>query len=230
MKKKIQRGILVALLMCVAFCVVGTSLAWLQDATTPVVNEFTPSDVTVNLTETGIDKDGKKSFDMIPGHYMDKDPKAWVDEDSEDCYLFVEVTETGGNVTVDGTTYDFDDFIDYEIDSAWTQLMTDVEGNALTGVYYIEFDSEGDDKTANVKGTQYALLAGGSNGDMQNMDPFVWKANQVLTKPTVTRDMMKALDAEGAVKPTLTFKAYAVQLYKTNNVEFTAAEAWALAK
>ena len=41
---------------------------------------------------------------------------------------------------------------------------------------------------------------------------------------------MEALDVEGAVKPTLTFTAYAVQLYKSNSAKFTPAEAWNLAK
>ena len=38
---------------------------------------------------------------------------------------------------------------------------------------------------------------------------------------------MNALDAEGAVKPTLTITAYASQLHKNATTEFTAAEAWA---
>ena len=59
---------------------------------------------------------------------------------------------------------------------------------------------------------------------------YTWADNQVLVKPTVTKADMEALNVEGAKKPTLTFAAYAVQLYKSNGVKFTPAEAWNLAK
>ena len=49
--------------------------------------------------------------------------------------------------------------------------------------------------------------------------------NQVTVKDTVTKKMMGELTEN--TQPTLTFTAYASQLYKSNGVEFTAAEAWA---
>lgn len=49
--------------------------------------------------------------------------------------------------------------------------------------------------------------------------------NQVTVKDTVTKKMMGELTEN--TQPTLTFTAYACQLYKSNGVEFTAAEAWA---
>ena len=67
------------------------------------------------------------------------------------------------------------------------------------------------DGTTNQIGTAYSVL----------------KDDQVTVLGTVTKADMEALNAEGAVKPTLTITAYASQLYKSAGVEFTAAEAWA---
>ena len=55
----------------------------------------------------------------------------------------------------------------------------------------------------------------------------VLAGNKVTVSGEITKEQMNALDAEGAVKPTLTITAYASQLYKSAGVKFTAAEAWA---
>ena len=49
--------------------------------------------------------------------------------------------------------------------------------------------------------------------------------DKVTVKTSVTKEDMKDLTAD--TYPTLTFTAYATQLYKSNNTEFTAKEAWA---
>lgn len=61
--------------------------------------------------------------------------------------------------------------------------------------------------TANI-GTAYSVLAG----------------DQVTVKDSVDETMMNSLTT--ANYPTLTITAYATQLYKSNGVEFSAAEAW----
>lgn len=101
----------------------------------------------------------------------------------------------------------FDSFMTYEMDDIWTKL----EG--VDGVYYMIFDSK-DAGNTNAKGTAYSVL----------------DDNKVTVKDTVTKTMMDGLNAEGATKPTLTFTAYASQLYKNNTEKFTPAEAWANAK
>ncbi len=70
------------------------------------------------------------------------------------------------------------------------------------GVYYIKIDS------AEKMDVAYSILAG----------------DQVTVKGDVTKELMNALTAE--TYPTLTFTAYASQLYKSAGVEFTPAEAW----
>ena len=194
MKKK-SLALVLALAMIVV-CVVGGTLAWLIDKTDPVKNTFTTSDVDITLTET------TTNYQMIPGYTIDKNPKVTVKAGSEDCYLFVKVDKSTN----------FDNYMNYAIDSAWTQLEN--------GVYYIRIDTEAE------KNVAYNVLGAGSE-TYSNVE-YTWSDNQVLVKPTVTKTMLNALTAD--TQPTLTFTAYAVQLNKNNTTEFTAAEAWALAE
>ena len=93
---------------------------------------------------------------------------------------------------------DFDTYLAYNIADGWTQL------DGVDDVYYREV------LTANI-GTEYSVLAN----------------DQVTVKGTVTKELMNALDAEGAAKPTLTITAYASQLHKNATDKFDAATAWA---
>lgn len=180
--------------------VVGGTLAWLLDTTEAVENTFTPSDISIELKESE-----NLDLKMIPGWTITKDPKATVTTDSEDCFLFVKVEETGVSFTPDGdvmpSMYAFSDFMTYEIADGWIEL----EGEP--GVYYRVFDSK-DSTNTNAKGTAYSIL----------------KNDQVLVKGTVTKEMMDDITED--TRPTLTFTAYAVQLYKSNTEQFTAEEAW----
>lgn len=194
MKKK-SLALVLALAMIVV-CVVGGTLAWLTDKTDPVKNTFTYGDIDITLAET------KTDFKMIPGYTIAKDPKVTVQAGSEDCYLFVKVEKSTN----------FDNYMNYAIDNAWTELES--------GVYYIKIDTEAK------KDVAYSVLGAGSE-TYSNVE-YTWSDNQVLVKPTVTKTMLNALTAD--TQPTLTFTAYAVQLNKNNTTEFTAAEAWALAK
>ena len=171
----------------------GGSLAWLLDSTNDLKNTFTTSDISVELKET------KNEFKMIPGWTIDKDPNAKVSSGSEDCYLFVKIEESAN----------FSDYLDYKIDEQWTPLT------GVDGVYYIEIDND-DEKNVdyNILGTGTATYGGVA---------YTWADNQVLVKPTVTKqDMSDALNNN----PTLSFTAYAVQLYKNSDTQFTAIEAW----
>ena len=84
MKKK-GLALVLALTLLVVGVVAGT-LAWLTAKSDTVVNTFTTSDIEVKLEETkGTTVTGGKEFKMIPGYELEKDPKAWVVEGSEDC-------------------------------------------------------------------------------------------------------------------------------------------------
>lgn len=96
-------------------------------------------------------------------------------------------------------------FITFTVADGWTALTdADNDGIADDGVYYRLIDDED-----NEIGIPYSVL----------------KDDQVKVLDTVTKGMMNELTVD--TQPTLTFTAYACQLYKSNGVEFTAAEAWA---
>ena len=90
------------LVLCAVMLVSATAaatFAYLTDDEA-VVNTFTVGQVGIKLDEAPVDANGQKIagdrvttnvYHLIPGHTYDKDPTIHVDEDSEDCYLFVKV-------------------------------------------------------------------------------------------------------------------------------------------
>ena len=181
-------------------CVTGGTLAWLTSTTGEVINTFTVGDINIGLTETTTE------YKMIPGYTIAKDPKVTVKAGSEACYLFLKIDESST----------LNQYIAYAVDSGWTK-MTEVTG--VNNVWYRTIAS------ATTENTDYPILAAGTTtvGEVN----YSWAANQVLVKPTVTKGMMDDLNKTGAVQPTLTFKAAAVQYNKTNGNAFTVDEAYA---
>ena len=183
-----------AMLTCVMVLLVGAAgatLAWLTDTTQTITNTFTVGNIDITLTETGATPetgDQTKEYKMIPGKQESKDPTVTVEAGSEACWVFVKVEKTAN----------FDTFMDYSINTAWTALE-DVDG-----VYYID---QADLSAEGAVDAVYSVLAN----------------DQVTVKSTVTKEMMDALEEEGATLPNISFKAYAVQKYGFD----TAAAAWA---
>lgn len=139
-------------------------------------------------------------YKMIPGYELAKNPKATVETGSEPCWLFVKIDVTNNTY---GSGDSAVNYLTYEVDTSegqWTKLT----GEGVTGeVYYRKVE------TANI-GTAYSVL----------------KGDKVTVNGAVTKEMMTAAETS---KPTLTFTAYASQLYKNSNTtdnEFTALEAW----
>lgn len=177
-------------------CVTGGTLAWLTATTPEVKNTFTVGNIDIDLAETwNHDSDGNGTKDswqgkMIPGYTIEKDPKVTVFKGSEKCYLFVKVTE---NIGI--TTYSFDKYISYAIDTGdtgWTVL----DAVNHPGVYYRVVESSSTDQN-------FKVLVG----------------DKVTVNPTVTKAMMDALGSDTANYPTLTFQAAAVQYYKNSDAE-----------
>jgi len=208
--------ILILTLVLLVGGTVGGTLAWLTASSGPVVNTFTDSDIEIKLEET------KKDFKMIPGWTIHKDPTVTVDPKSEDCWLFVKITESAD--------LDLDAYIAYAIESGWEAVAgaKGTNNEYVIGRKVLKTDAE---KT-------FGILAAGSYTDPMGTDDATtddvkieWLANQVGVKPSVTKQMMDAVEAaEADKKPTLTFQAYAVQLYKSNGVEFDKTTAWANAQ
>ena len=89
-----------AMLLTAALAVGGT-LAYLTANTDVVTNTFTVGKVDITLDETDVDlygiKDGetrviRNDYKLIPGHSYTKDPIVHVAKESEQCWLFVKVT------------------------------------------------------------------------------------------------------------------------------------------
>lgn len=189
----------IALLMGVA---IGGTLAWLMDNTNTVTNTFTVGDINIDLTENvnGTDKSAKEqavsndNFKIVPGTSQDKNPTVTVKENSEACWLFVEITESN-NYT--GTT----PYITWSVDSAWTNLSETEKDGVKTYVYYI----------------QHAATT----------DTAVPHSVLTNSKVSYSSDLTKAqLDVLGTNKPSLTFKAYAIQQVNGDGTIFTAETAW----
>ena len=131
-------AVLLAVVMVVG-CSIGATVAYLQMKTDSIKNTFTTSDVTITLTESkGEGTDLAKSFKMVPGAEIKKDPTVTVSTDSEDCYVFVKIDESAN----------LDQYISYAVNvDVWTEL------DGVDGVYYFVAD------TAAKKGYAYSVLA-----------------------------------------------------------------------
>ncbi len=191
MKKKAWVSLVaVVLVLC---CAVGGTLAWLTAQSNNVVNTFTPSNISIGLEETT-----GKDYKMIPGWTIDKNPKAWVEDGSEECYLFVKLV--WANNTFDTNK----SYVSYTPAAGWTALEDE------DGVYYREVSKAGMSKDKGATNSFPILLN-----------------NKVTVSGDITSAMMTDFENGTATKPTLTITAYASQLYKNNTDKFTPAEAWA---
>ena len=194
----------IALMLAVVMlfgAVIGGTIAWLTSQTDPVVNTFTVGDINITLVEDDSHQDANSNpndnaYKMIPGNTIDKNPIVTVKANSEDCYVFVKIEESAV----------LDNYITYVVADGWTEL------SAGSNIWWREQSSANADVPFNIIGNK------GFDGD----ETFV--PNKVLVKQSVTKTMMNALQTTGAVQPTLTFTAYAVQ--KANVADATAA--WAI--
>ena len=146
MKKKAVK--LLSILLAAALLIgasVGGTLAWLSAKSETVTNTFTVGNINIKLEETKGDDDAdllNNSYKMVPGATIDKDPKVTVLNNSEACYLFVEVKESAS----------LDTFITYEMAVGWEPVTgeTDVywrthaavdAGDTLEGISVLKGDA-----------------------------------------------------------------------------------------
>ena len=96
--KKRTVALLLALVLVFGVAVGGT-IAWLTSSAS-VTNTFTTGDVDITLDETDTDnstegendRDTENSYKLMPGGEYDKDPQVHVTAGSEDCYVYVTVS------------------------------------------------------------------------------------------------------------------------------------------
>lgn len=135
MNKKIKAlSLVLCAVLLVVVSVVGT-LAYLTSQTKVVKNTFTAGNVVITLDEAPVDEDGQatdgtrvteNSYKLMPGHEYDKDPTIHVGANSEDCWLFVKITDEIAAIQ-DGTT-----IADQLEANGWMVLDAD----NYPGVYY----------------------------------------------------------------------------------------------
>ena len=126
--KKLMK--IVAIVACAAILVAGSvagTFAWLAMKTESITNTFTAGDIEITLEETKGTQGNSvnnRSFKMVPGQTIEKDPTVTVEANSEACWLFVKIEESTN----------FDDYLTYAMAAGWTEL------NGVSGVYYREVD------------------------------------------------------------------------------------------
>ena len=144
MKNKTNRTVsikiaaLIAAIVLVIGCTAGGTVAWLVSKPAPIVNVFTVGNINAELTETA--KTETTEFKIVPGVNIFKNPVATVKAKSEDCYLFVQLTEVNwpAFTEADSNTRK----VKYEIADGWTELKD--------GVYYREVTKSDTDQPFDV--------------------------------------------------------------------------------
>lgn len=134
----IKIAALIAAIVLVIGCTAGGTVAWLVSKPAPITNVFTVGNINATLTET------KTAFKIVPGVDIDKDPVATVKANSEDCYLFMQLTEENWPTftEADSTTRK----VKYDIANGWTKLKSE---NGVY-VYYREVTKKDTDQPFDV--------------------------------------------------------------------------------
>lgn len=182
MRKKLL--ILIACLSLILCTLVGGTIAWLTAQTNPVTNTFTPSDITVTLTESE-----NLDLKMVPGKPITKDPTITVAKGSEACYLFVKIEESGN----------FDDYMEYTVADGWIELT------GVDGVYYREVSSSDTDQEFAVLKENRVTVLDSVNKEMMEALKVEGAAQPTLSfiayaiqKDYLAKDGTAVTDAAGA--------------------------------
>ena len=127
MKNKTNRTVsikiaaLIAAIVLVIGCTAGGTVAWLVSKPAAITNVFTVGDINAELTETA--KTETTEFKIVPGVDIAKNPVATVKANSENCYLFVELTEENWPAFTE--TGSSTRKVKYEIAKDWTKLKSE---------------------------------------------------------------------------------------------------------
>ena len=189
-------------------CVIGGTLAFLIDSTETVTNTFTYGEIDIELWENTVDDEGNltetKDYDgivygkIVAGDVVKKNPTVTVKEGSEECYVYVKVTDTLAvdSVVTDMSIGEYND---------WQVVKND--GNVTLYRYKttVKAPAENNDSTA----------------DDINIAVFT----KVTFPGELTNDQIKSLKADGNK---IEIQAYAHQSDNTNvDVADAAAINWA---
>lgn len=192
--KKILSLVLAAALLVTA--TVATTVAYLTDTTAVVNNTFSVGKVDIDLNEAPVDEYGAvvegdrrttNTYKLIPGHTYTKDPRITVASDSENCYLFVKVSNSISGIEAAGNT---------TIAAQMKALgWTDTNGNGI----YVYKDVVSANDTVNVF-NNFTLA---DEADLDSVDTATAAIKVIAC--AVQADGLSASKAEEAVPATFTF-------------------------
>lgn len=184
-------------LVLVLGCAVGGTIAWLTAETDTVTNTFTVGDINIDLTET---------FN----------------------------TDTNNDGTNDAWQAKLIPGFNYTKDPE-----VSVAAGSEDCYLFVKFEENNNPSTYLTYTSTLTAANGWTQGDGTNIPANVWyrkvmasdttrswellSGNTISVKESLTKDNMPATGAT----PKLVYTAYAVQLYKSAGVEFSAADAWA---
>ena len=179
-------------------CAIGGTVAWLTDKTEAVVNTFTYGDINIDLWEHAYDATTNALGNSKVTKVENYKIIPGVDLPKDPTVTVKANSEACWLfVKVEKSGTFVTDKVTYSIDdTVWTQL------DNVAGVYYKKID------TLTASETDYNIL----------------KDKKVTVSQGLTKNEINSIE-EGQKNPTLTFKAYAVQL----DAAQTAADAWAIA-
>lgn len=120
----IKIAALIAAIVLAIGCTAGGTVAWLVSKPNAITNVFTVGNINATLTEEA------KEFKIVPGVDIFKNPVATVEAKSEDCYLFVKLTEENWPTFTEKSSTTRK--VEYKIADEWTKL------ESVDGVYYHE--------------------------------------------------------------------------------------------
>lgn len=171
-KKFIISAISLALVLCFAL---GATFAYLISKPASVKNVFTVGNVDIELKEVT-----PLSNKMVANETIASDPYVLVKKGSEESYVFIKIVKSNN----------FDDFLTFTVDTAWTQLK--VDGKDVPGVYYYN--------------TAYT----------EDKELYILKDNKYTVK-NITKTMADALTED--TMPDVTYYAGAIQKSGFKTVE-----------
>lgn len=201
-KKIILFGLCAALL--IGASVMGT-MAYLQSQSPTAAYSMGIGNVSITLADAAAPSTAPNEgatvsteidpYKLIPGTTIAKAPTITVAAGSQACWLFVKIGEEG-SVKIGDDTYSCRDFLDYAIAEGWKQLNVEDEI-----IYYCMVEASADAQNI-------GILAADPGTETEKGK---WGANEIYIKETVTKEMLKALKADDAELPSISFTAYAIQ-------------------
>ena len=106
--------------------IVSGTIAWFKSESNSLVSKFSYGNIKIFITEEDVNDENVKNFEIIPGAKIKKNTTVTVEENSEDCWLFIEIEQSDN----------FYNFMNYSIEAGWKKL------EEYENIYYREVDKK----------------------------------------------------------------------------------------